>query len=235
MRKTSETNCGFSGSAWQSDYSRHYNWSATVSRKQADAETRKKGCCPEKLPCPPGGRVQNICGNRRKAEPGTTCKKSVDSVVSDGNPHLMPITSGVFKKPKKSGTLKPVPGKRCSANVSPYLPMEQKPFMPPVSMGIDWIIASISAPTAKNRWRTASAAAKDLPRQSPGNLKRPRPTYIMGDGRLCDGDFCAGFKYITCSGYKNFSNQAPVCNIQRPVSGKTIQVGTTIGFSAKAN
>lgn len=28
----------------------------------------------------------------------------------------------------------------------------------------------------------------------------PGHTYVIGDGRYCDGDFCKGFRHVTCGG-----------------------------------
>ncbi|GAB6143844.1 PKD domain-containing protein [Desulfocicer niacini] len=226
-------NCGFSGSAWQSDYSRHYNWSATVSRKQADAETRKRDVA-----------LKNCLAHREDA-----CRIYAETAVKQNQDNLQKECGfcgqrwqssfdahyqWCLQETQKIRDIETSTRKTLLSQCKPLSANGTKTFYAPCFNGYRLDNCLNFGTNCEKPAADSFCSGKGFTQAISWELEKARPTYIMGDGRLCDGDFCAGFKYITCSGYKNFSNQAPVCNIQRPVSGKTIQVGTTIGFSAKA-
>lgn len=66
-------------------------------------------------------------------------------------------------------------------------------------------------------------------------LEKVRPTFTMGDNRICDADFCAGFSKISCIGYKYPDNTAPVCRIKSPLSSLTVKPGKYVHFKADAS
>ena len=225
--------CGFSGRRWQSIYNNHYNWCLSVSKRSSDSGTRKRD-----------NDLQNCIRGREGP-----CKRYAETAVKQNNENIrkdcgfcgqrwQSSFDNHFKwcleQPQNARALETKAREKLLNKCIDVSSAGKRIFYEPCYNGYRLDNCLNFGTNCEKPAAEKFCEEKGFTKATSWEREKARPTYIVGDRSLCEGDFCVGFKYITCSGYKYPDNINPVCTIKRPKSGIIIQPGMYVRFSADA-
>jgi hypothetical protein len=227
--------CRFSGRRWQSVYNNHYNWCRNTTKRSSDSEIKKRdidlqncirvreGPCKryaEKAVKQNGQNIQKDCGFC-----GQRWQSSFD------NHFQWCLEQPQSARDSETKARQNLLNNKCKDVSS----AGERRFYEPCYNGYRLDNCLNFGTNCEEPAANKFCEEKGFTKATSWKLEKARPTYTIGDHSLCDDDFCAGFEYITCSGYKYPDNINPVCTIKRPKSGVIVQPGKYVGFRADAS
>ena len=226
--------CDFRGKRWQSDYNNHYNWCRSAAKRSADSETRKRD-----------KDLQNCIRGREGP-----CKRYAETAVKQNEQNIQKDCGfcgqrwqssfdnhfqWCLKQPQSARALETKAREKLLKQCKDVSTAGKRTFYEPCYNGYRLDNCLNFGTNCEKPAADKFCKEKGFTKATSWKREKARPTYIIGDRSLCDEDFCVGFKYITCSGYKYPDNINPVCTIKRPKSGTILQPGISVSFSADAS
>jgi hypothetical protein len=188
--------CGFSDTAWQSDYNKHYGWCMTAERSAIDNETRKRDEALKQ--CGAGGDNRARCDQyartavaQNQENLNRRCGFSGATWNSDYNGHFNWCMSADRSWPDSESRKRQESLNRCA-------PRQTHDFRNPTARGyrVDRCLywgRDCDKPAADRFCRDNGFVEAES-----WELAQARPTLILGDGQICNADYCGGFSYIRC-------------------------------------
>jgi hypothetical protein len=188
--------CGYSGSAWHSDHNSHYNWCMTAERSAIDGGMRWRD--DELKKCGAVGDNRARCdqyarrGVEQNQENGRRgCHYTGQAWHSDYNSHFNWCMT-VDKNASDGGTRwRDDELKKCGTR-------HLQEFRNPSARGyrIDRCLywgRDCDKPAADRFCRDNGYVEAES-----WQVVQARPTLILGDGKICNADYCGGFAWIKC-------------------------------------
>ncbi len=225
--------CGYKSKRWQSNYGNHHSWCLTNSKKAASVENRKRDQLLQKCI----GSNQGVCDKYAQK----ALKKNVENLQrgcgfcgarwqsSYGNHFKWCLTHKNLKSSEEKAREDLL--RKCSNTKK----RKTRTFYEPCFNGYRLDNCLNHGTNCEKPAADKFCKSKGYTKSSDWNKEYINPTYTMDDNRICDADYCVGFKYITCSGYTNPDNTNPECRILKPKSGIVVQTGKYVHFKAEAS
>jgi plastocyanin len=222
--------CGFKGRRWQSDYANHYNWCLSVAKKTADAETRQRDR--DLARCSRGGEsfcrsyaAKAVEQNERNIKTG--CGFCGQRWQSDYDNHY----SWCLEHTQSDGNFEIKAREKLLAKCRGVSSSGSRTFYEPCYNGYRLDNCLTFSRECEKPAADRFCQEKGFAQATAWKLENVSPTYIIDDHTLCRGGYCAGFKYITCSGGQHQDSQDLVCKISKPSGISFIDAGQSVYFA----
>ena len=188
--------CGYSGSAWHSDYNSHYGWCMTAERSAIDGGTRFRD--DELKKCGAAGDNRARCDQyartavaQNQENLNRKCGFGGDAWNANYNAHFDWCMRVDRSWPDSENRKRQESLNRCA-------PRQTHDFRNPSVRGyrVDRCLywgRDCDKPAADRFCRDNGFAEAES-----WGLAQARPTLILGDGQICNADYCGGFSYIRC-------------------------------------
>ncbi len=189
--------CGYSGSAWHSDYNGHYGWCMTAERSAIDGGTRWRDEELKKCGAAMDNRTRCDQYARRGVEQNQEnlnrkCGYGGSAWHSDYNSHFNWCMT-VDRNSSDGGT------RWRDEELNRCRPRQTHDFRNPSARGyrIDRCLywgRDCDKPAADRFCRDNGFAEAEA-----WELAQVHPTLILGDGQICNADYCGSFAWIRCA------------------------------------